>query len=300
MTNILHARSGLHFTIAALLIAASVTSAEPLDDALPGKVLVAKAIGKVEATHPKNKSPKLLKARDRLTEKHTVNVGPSSSATLAFSNGSIISLLENSSLEISKFLQDPFSTPLSMAMAEEEPSVSTTELNLKNSEVICNAKKLRIDEGSSYSINTPVGAAGIRGTIFAVSYLPDANGKNNGVYTLSVTEGQVAFTDKDGNVTIVNEGEELVITFKLTIDPVTGAIIEIEILSQEIRAIPANRLAMINRVATEGEEDVRAIVFNPTDLIFFANFQTIDLTPAIANTSPAVTEVDPKANGFSD
>ena len=183
-----------------------------------------------------------------------------------------------------------------MPLESEEPSTSTTKLNLKNGEVVCKVKKLRMDEGSSLTVETPVGAAGVRGTTFAVSYLPNQNGTDVGTFTLSVTEGEVSLTDSEGNVTLVPAGKEIVISFRTAVDPVTGDTTVVEILSKEIRDIPANHLNMINRTATKGDADAESIVFEPTNadilqLIQFPKeqFSTIEPKP--------VTEVDPLDNG---
>lgn len=193
-------------------------------------------------------------------------------------------MLEESSLVISEFLQDPFSTPFAIANTTEEPSTSTTKLNLDNGEVVCKVKKLRISEGSSLTINTPVGAAGVRGTTFSFSYLPNQNGTDQGTLTLSVTEGEVTLTDKDGNETAVTAGNEAVISFTSRVDPVTGADIIIEITGKEVREIPAARIDEINQVAAKGEFDTKRVIFGPSALNIRETLQT--LGGPVTNVSP--------------
>lgn len=282
-----------------LALSTAASSAEPVQSYASGKVVVANVANKVEAVDPGNGSPRSLKKKDTISERHTVIAGDSSAATLVFSNGSTISVQEKSTLVISEFLQNPFSTPFMMPIETEEPSTSTTKLNLKNGEVVCKVKKLRRDEGSSLTIETPVGAAGVRGTTFAVSYLPNQNGTDRGTYTLSVTEGEVSLTDSAGNVTLVPAGKEIVISFRTGVDPLTGETIVIEIISKQVRDIPADRLNMIKRVAAKGEADAEWIVFEPTeaDLLQVIHFPEERL-PFI-DPRP-VTEVNPQANGVSD
>lgn len=284
---------GSLFAIALFIwVAAGAASAET---DFPGKVVVATLKGKVEAVHPDDKKPRSLKPKDIISEKHTVNVGTASSTTLVFSNGATINLLEDSSLAISEFLQDPFSVPFSMPVATEEPTTSTTRLDLTKGEVVVDVKKLRTEQGSSLTVNTPVGAAGIRGTIFALSYLPNQNGTDRGVFTLSVTEGEVVLTDSAGNLTVVTAGQEIVISFRSAVDPLTGVTTVIEILSKVVRDIPADRLAMIRRVADDGEAEADLIIFDSTEANVLDILAIPDGLPEVVDPDP-VTDVDPQSN----
>lgn len=274
-------------------------SAESIRKQAPGKVIVANVVDKVEAIHPKQPSPRRLEERAIISENHTVNAANASTATLVFSNGATICVQENCTLVISEFLQDPFSTPFAMPIATEEPTTSTTKLNLKSGEVVCKVKKLRADEGSTLTINTPVGAAGVRGTTFSISYLPNQNGTDRGTFTLSVTEGEVSLTDNDGNVTIVAAGEEIVISFRSGRDPVTGADIVTEIINQQVRAIPAARLNRINQIAARGQTDTELIIFDPSEVNVLDTLQALSAPVAPVNPTP-VTEVNPRSNSVSD
>jgi hypothetical protein len=275
------------------VVSVTTSSAESDPKRLPGKVVVANVTGKAEAVDPENQSSQILKKNDIITEKHTVRVGAASTATLVFSNGASINLLENSSLIISQFLQDPFSLPYTTAIVTEEPTTSVTKLNLVKGEVVCNVKKLRTKEGSSLVVNTPVGAAGVRGTTFAVSYVPDPTGGNKWIYTLSVTEGEVALTDDKGNVTLVTAGKEVVITVRVLEDPRDGTTTVIELLETVIRDIPEDRRNMINEQAAKGSDAalifyVDVMEFEPHDVINHIR----DLQPVITPPKP-VTPMDP-------
>lgn len=178
-------------------------SAQTGKSATNGKVVAAKVDGNVYSVDPKTKESRPLKSNDLVDVKDTVKTEESSEATLVFSNGASVNLAQNSTLVISEFLQDPFST-----MSEtEEPSVSTMKLDLKKGEIVCKVKKLKVDQGSSLAINTPTGAAGVRGTTFQVTNKD--NGDGTFTYTLSVTEGSVTFTDKDGVETVVPAGQQI-------------------------------------------------------------------------------------------
>jgi hypothetical protein len=227
--------------------AASFAEPEP---ATHGKVIAASVVGDVEATAAGSKVVRSLKAKDVISEGHTVNVSESSAATLVFSNGSNIKLGEKTSLVISEFLQDPFST----TSESEEPSVSTMKLELKRGEAICDVKKLRTDKGSSMTINTPVGAAGVRGTTFAISYLPNADGAGKGSYTLSVTEGSVEFRNEKGEMELVEAGKSIEISFTFETDPQSGET-KITVQKRETRNLSQERISEINEKAEKGKTE---------------------------------------------
>jgi hypothetical protein len=261
-----------------------------------GKVVAATVAGDVEAVGPGSTETVSLKARDVIGEKHTVKVGTASATTLVFSNGATISLQQKSKLVISEFLQDPFSTPYVMEMETAEPTVSTTKLNLVEGEMVCKVKKLSTDEGSSFTVDTPVGAAGIRGTIFAITFQPDTDGAGTGKYVLSVTEGVVSITDSNGNVSLITAGREIEISFRSKVDELTGEVTVMEILAQEIRDIPLERQNRINRVAKDGEVDAELIIFDPSEETLLDVLQAPDGVPAVINTPPSVTEPNPPSN----
>lgn len=236
------------------LVSNTAISEETGKKRVPGKIVLAGMTGKVEAVEPDSKSPRPLKPNDLVTEKSTVNVDKASTATLAFWNGSTVNLSENSSLVISQFLQDPFGVHNSETVLTEEPTTSVTKLDLIKGKVVCDVKKLRTDLGSSLEVNTPVGAAGVRGTIFAVSYVPDPGGGGKWTHTLSVTEGSVSLTDSKGNVTMVNAGQEVVATVRVTVDATTGQPTVSEVVEFTVKDIPKERQDLINQEAQKGKD----------------------------------------------
>lgn len=286
-------------TLAALflwLIPVTASFAEAERGSSSGRVLAADVVGDVKAVRPGSAEAVRIKTRDVIGEKHTVKVGAASAVTLVFSNGATISLQEKSALVISEFLQNPFSTPYTMQMETEEPSVSTTKLNLVEGEVVCKVKKLSREEGSSFTVNTPVGAAGIRGTILAMTYQPDTDGSGRGRYILSVTEGEVSLTDINGNVSIVTAGREIEIAFRSKVDEVSGRVSIVEILATEIRDIPLERQNRIDRVAKDGEVDAELIIFDPSEEALLDVLQVPGEVPAVINIPPSVTEASPPSN----
>lgn len=294
MFNLVHIlKRTIVMILSVWVVSGMAYSAESAPKRLPGKVVVAKVVGKAEANDPESQSSRILKANDVITEKYTVNVGAASAATLVFSNGSSINLLENSTLVISQFLQDPFATPYATAMVTEEPTTSVTKLNLVKGEIVCNVKKLRINEGSSLIVNTPVGAAGVRGTIFAVSYVPDPTSNGNWIYTLSVTEGEVRLTDANGKVTTVTAGKEVIISVRVSTDPETGITTVMEVLGMEFQDIPEDRENMIDSEADKGAEAARTIFVDLMDVDIRDVFQLIRDAPPVTIQPRTITRVDP-------
>src|SRR5690606_15011946 len=112
-------------------------------------------------------------------------------------------LAQDSSLSIDEFLQDPFGDEVSFSSMTSEPSVSTTKLNLSRGELVGNVKKLNADAGSTFSVQTPVGAAGIRGTTFRIIFRPDGTGK--AFFSLTTVEGNVVLFS--GTVNMPSEVE---------------------------------------------------------------------------------------------
>lgn len=123
----------------------------------------------------------------------TIKTGPASIATIVFSSGSISTVRPNSEVEVTKFQQAPFTGTVS---GGQEPSVSNTQINLLDGEIVTTVAKLQ--KGSEFVVNSPVGAAGVRGTVFSVSF-----NRATGTGRVSVLEGVVVFT-RNGQQTTAN------------------------------------------------------------------------------------------------
>lgn len=248
-----------------LLCAAAVlfaVSAQAADQArVAGRIVAAKVKGTVTALNTTDHSTRELHDSDAIAQNYVVTTAPNSSVILIFSNGATINLAQNSTLAIEQFLQDPFSTSYSMATATEEPSTSVTKLNLVRGELVGNVKHLHKEGGnaSSFTVNTPVGAAGIRGTTFRIVFQPDSSGK--ALFSLSTSEGVVILTGTTGQDTEVPSGQQVVVTVDVTIDPVTGVVTLNSPPQFETQGIPADAQASISQAAQE-------IVTSHGDVIF--------------------------------
>jgi hypothetical protein len=103
-----------------------------------------------------------LKTGDILVEGDSVSATALSSALLVFSNGSQITVEENTSFNIAKLSQQPFSGSAAYEQLQADPSVSQTLLELNYGQLGFHVKKLR--QNSSFDIESPLGTAAIRGT----------------------------------------------------------------------------------------------------------------------------------------
>lgn len=160
-----------------------------------GVILVAKFSGKVDiivdgvAKQAAIDLPVPPKAR--------VVTAQGASVVLVFSNGATTQLGSDTDLVIEEFLQDPFAATVKVAEMTGEVTPSRTKLMLNKGELVGNVKKLKYDQGSSFTVQTPVGAAGIRGTTFRIVFRPTTDGK--AFFTLTTATGQVDFTKANQN-----------------------------------------------------------------------------------------------------
>ena len=145
----------------------------------PGRIVLARVTGDVSVTNKATQVAARAANAQEIAQGSIVTTPKGGSVVLVFSNGATINLKEDSVLDIEQFLQDPFGDPFNPATATDEPSVSNTKLNLTRGELVGNVKHLKKDKGSSFSVQTPVGAAGIRGTTFRIVYVLVLTGRLN-------------------------------------------------------------------------------------------------------------------------
>lgn len=154
---------------------------------------------------------------------YTVITKEDSSAFLLQSNGATIRVQPNTTLSLAEFVQEPFSASAgSYDNLASDPSKSTSRLALEYGEIIINVKKLQ--PTSSYEVATPVGIAGIRGTVFSISFV--RLGTQLSRLMVSVISGSVAVAvpPGSGEETVVEGGDWIQVIF----DDRSGEIIKRE------------------------------------------------------------------------
>ena len=132
-----------------------------------------------------------VKAGALLTDGHSVETGEGAEAMLLFSNGTVVTVEENTKIKIDSFLQEPFEPgDKKLEDLKEEPSASTGLINLDVGSLVVQTKKL--NKKSNFDITSPLGTAGIRGTQFGIGFSPTRG------MSLDVTESTVSFSPRGG------------------------------------------------------------------------------------------------------
>jgi hypothetical protein len=186
-----------------------------------GRIVAARVRGTVIATVKATQVETTIVDTGEISQGSTVSTGKDSSVILVFSNGATINLGADALLDIEEFTQDPFTTPFNAADATEEPTSSTTRLNMRRGELVGHVAKLHRAKGSKFDVSTPVGAAGIRGTTFRIVYRP--NGAGHALFTMTTLEGTVEVTIATGSVATsapvsVGASTEVTFTAEVTTD----------------------------------------------------------------------------------
>ena len=141
-------------------------------------------------------------------------------------------------MKVATFEQEPFEDDgRKLAELPGEPSQSKVDLELEYGSLVVKTKKL--SKGSNFTINSPLGVAGIRGTEFQMASNP-----GQGVQ-LDVTESTVAFTPPGGGQSIpVSQGSGL------SVSP-SGVPTQ-----RPVNPVVATKIESTNQAATEATQNV--------------------------------------------
>ncbi len=198
-------------------------------------------------------------ANDALTESDVITTGKGASVVLVFMNGSSVKLGADSRLAIDEFKVDPLAEDVDMSKltrdSAETAKSSKTALNLSYGELVGDVKHL--NTSSTYSIKTPVGAAGIRGTIFRIVFRPDANGK--AFFTVSTLEGLVVVQGVTNQEIPIANGKEVVVEINVPDTP-GGTAAPPVIVTQDI---PPATATLINAASQTITQTVKDATFTP-------------------------------------
>lgn len=229
-----------------------------------GEIKLARVTGDVTLL---NKATKVVTpASNNLTisQGTTVTTGKDGGVVLVFSNGATINLKTDSVLDIEQYLQDPFAADIKPAELTDEPTVSNTKLNLTRGELVGNVKHLNKAKNSSFSVQTPVGAAGIRGTTFRIVYRPSGNG--TAFFSLTTAEGNVELATGTSVLPVAANNNETAkeVVIEVKVDDVTG-VITITTPAGNVIVVdaPATSVAAVVQSAVEVAQAVATVVFTP-------------------------------------
>ena len=124
-----------------------------------------------------------------------------------------------------------------------------------------NVKRLRPEQGSSFVVKTPVGAAGIRGTTFRIVFRPDASGRVT--ITLSTSDGIVLFEAPDNAGVSVETGTEVAVDVDVTVDAASGTVtIDAPPVVSAPQDIPAATQATIATAAQQIVESAQSVILS--------------------------------------
>jgi hypothetical protein len=135
-----------------------------------GTILVIRVTGAAYAMRPGGAARTPLTKGARVAAGQIIITDKNASVMLVLSNGATLTIAGGSELAVEEFSQQPFAGTFRVTEISREPTASTTRLHLKRGEIVSDVKKLDTDVGSSFSIKTAVGVAGIRGTAFRLGF----------------------------------------------------------------------------------------------------------------------------------
>ncbi|MDC0363161.1 FecR domain-containing protein [Opitutales bacterium] len=176
-----------------------------------GAIIIASMEGQITVTNNESGidlASDRIKVGGLLFDGHTVKTGAGSKIVLLFSSGTITTLKEGSVLNIKKFAQKSFDpkTAGKLSARKDEPSPSETVIDLSLGDMVVDVKKLKKE--SSFNIDSPVGTAGIRGTIPRMKVVKLPGGGFN--QTTQMLKGKISYMPKGGGrPTLLGPGQSL-------------------------------------------------------------------------------------------
>ena len=198
---------GLNFLLLFFLSSLATNDLEAVD----ASVIVASIEGEVFSLSIEDELQVTLDSSSvgkKIEEKSILMTGKNGSASLLFSNGALITIKPGSRFYLRKFAQKSFIADhnANPSEIEEEPSQSELLAHLDFGNLIVKAPKLR--KGSSMVLSSPLGTAGIRGTMFQLVAVrnPVTGDITGGVNLIS---GDISFTDVGGNEVNLVSGQSL-------------------------------------------------------------------------------------------
>jgi ferric-dicitrate binding protein FerR (iron transport regulator) len=209
-----------------LALFAAFTAKAAAQQQVVGKITAARVVGAVSMTVKATGAVSPVANLTPIYQGTTVTTGKGASVVLVFANGATVNLGTDSVLDIDQFTLSPFDeTKYDAATAKDEPSDSTTSITLTHGELVGKVAHLKADQ-SKFTVSTPVGSAGIRGTTFRIVYRPDGNGR--AFFSMTTLEGNVEVVLKTGTVTppiAVTDSKEVVLAdVTVTVNDQTGQV----------------------------------------------------------------------------
>ena len=213
-----------------------------------GKIVAARVVGHVDAVLKADGSSRVLKDGDPVTDGTKIVTSAGSSVILVFSNGATVDMEQDSTLDIDEFIQDPFAADEKVSDMKTEQGTSTTKLNLEKGELVGKVVHLNVDKGSEFTVQTPVGAAGIRGTTFRIVFRPGPDGK--AFFSVVTADGRVVFTGVTSTPVSIPAGTKVVVTFDAASGVATTPVVVVGNTTTDAAQVATAAQAIATAVAT--------------------------------------------------
>ena len=185
--------------VANVILQESFKEPVPFSYQKTGAVLIAQIDGEVQVGD--NYKMKPAKVGQVVSTTQFIRTGTNGSAIVIFTNGTAASISPKTHLIFQNIWQkQSISSPLKLSEIMEESSSCRIFLQLQSGELVVDVKKLKKD--SSFVVNSPIVACGIRGTKFRFSASEER-------YNLSVLEGEVGLLDSRKQILNVRDKQTL-------------------------------------------------------------------------------------------
>ncbi|MEI6168417.1 MAG: FecR family protein [bacterium] len=184
----------------------------------PGNIRVLDVSGDVSFSPTTGGAPQPLGKGVFVHQGQIIKTGKGAKALLLMSNGTQLSVDQNTTFHVVKFLQTPFdSSKVSFRDLKAEPSTSQTRISVTQGSIIADVAKLA--KGSTFKIGTPAGDASIHGTLIQVTVNTTAGGSVS--VTINLPQGLSDFAATNGQQVTLANGQ----TVTVSANPVTGTLL---------------------------------------------------------------------------
>ena len=184
-------------------------------DAKPGNIKVLDVTGDVSQKLTTDGAPQPLVKNSFIQQGQLIKTGKGAKALLLLSNGTTISVDQNTSFRVDTFTQTPFdSSNISYRDSKAEPSRSHTTIFIAEGSIVAQVAKLM--KGSTFKIGTPAGVASVHGTLIQVTVNTTAGGSVS--VTVNLPQGLSDFAATNGQQITLSNGQ----TVTVSSNPITG------------------------------------------------------------------------------
>ncbi len=165
----------------------------------------------------------------KVNPKTILSTGKTGKVALLFSNGTLITIKPGSRFYLRTFkqLEGIVTGAVDPGKLEEEPTQSELSGHLDYGDLVCKAPKLK--KGSSMKLTSPLGVAGIRGTMFQLMAVRNSvTGDIMG--GVNLISGDIDFTDTGGNMVTLLSGQSIQLATSKLGEPVaskTGELVDL-------------------------------------------------------------------------